>query len=149
MRINILDSKGSEMAQKRLYSTESHCSVEGCTECVYAKWLCRKHYERQRTGRDLQLETYINKGRVCAVEGCERGAKALGLCASHYSRFARNGDPLAPPRTAPLDQDFLSDGAPIGTPCRERRCYGKIAARGMCWRHYRRWLAYRKQEDIR
>lgn len=68
------------------------CSGEGCSHNVFARGMCKKHYNRARQAGLV---------RRCSIDACEAGVVARGLCNRHYLRLVKHGDPLvtvfAPP----------------------------------------------------
>lgn len=71
------------------------CKIAGCTDSLYAKQYCRKHYlkysfnfgEYQKNRR-----TNGKSGTKCTVETCTTGIYAKGLCFRHYWRMKNNGN---------------------------------------------------------
>jgi hypothetical protein len=63
------------------------CSVAGCgRDDVYAKGLCKLHYERQRQGRMLEGRV---RGQPWACVECGAAAIARDRCERHYKRLWR------------------------------------------------------------
>lgn len=97
------------------------CSDRGCGNPVFARGLCRKHYEQERLATaapcsfsgcqnkayrgDLCAEHYREKQKtlrpMCTVPGCTDHQKTLksGLCERHLFRFSRHGT-VEQPRNA-------------------------------------------------
>lgn len=72
------------------------CTYEDCDSKVYARALCRKHYDfvRRRTDDPLPpRERMINAGKECSVDGCPKPAIAKGLCVNHHALKRRWGTP--------------------------------------------------------
>jgi hypothetical protein len=76
------------------------CSEDGCGEAVYAKLLCRRHYNlaggyAEYTGRGKTWRLGENKweGVICMVDGCEDAVKTAGYCTMHYARVRKDGHP--------------------------------------------------------
>lgn len=74
------------------------CSVvedgKQCETKVYARKMCRLHYDRWiRLGTPL-LERRAPRG--CSVEGCEKPHYGNGFCDTHNKRWKLYGDPAAP-----------------------------------------------------
>lgn len=89
------------------------CSEAGCGNPVFARGLCRKHYEQERleTAAPCSISGCQNKSYrgvlcaehyrqeqqrlrpVCTVPNCGKPQKTLssGLCDRHYFRFSRHG----------------------------------------------------------
>lgn len=89
------------------------CSEVGCGNPVFARGICRKHYEQERLATaapcsfsgcqnksyrgDLCAEHYRAKQKssrpTCTVPGCTDPQKTLksGLCERHLFRFSRHG----------------------------------------------------------
>lgn len=96
------------------------CSEVGCGNPVFARGICRKHYERERLATaapcsflgcqnkvyrgDLCAEHYRVKQKssrpTCTVPGCTDPQKTLksGLCERHLFRFSRHGTVEQPRR---------------------------------------------------
>lgn len=71
------------------------CSVDDCEREVYARSICRRHYDNARRAGTLEVQAR----RVgCAVDGCDREHWGKGYCRLHLGRFLRYGDPLDPGR---------------------------------------------------
>ena len=69
------------------------CTWPGCDQPYKLKGLCSVHYERHRTGRDMDapMRTLMyDHPPTCTWEGCERPYYTKGLCSLHYGR-SRNG----------------------------------------------------------
>jgi hypothetical protein len=81
------------------------CTMGDCSEPVYAKGLCRKHYERNRKHGD---PLYVGKpgpaAHQCDIPDCGEPCVGGGLCRKHYMRLRRNGDPLATKRVIGDDE---------------------------------------------
>jgi hypothetical protein len=97
------------------------CSEVGCGNPVFARGICRKHYEQERLATaapcsfvgcqnksfrgDLCAEHYRAKQKssrpTCTVPGCTDPQKTLksGLCERHLFRFSRHGT-VEQPRNA-------------------------------------------------
>lgn len=56
--------------------------------------------------------------RICATDDCSRPVRAVGLCGTCYARFRRRSGP----------------------PCSVSGCGAATQSRGLCNRHYLRWL---------
>lgn len=96
------------------------CSEVGCGNPVFARGICRKHYEQERLATaapcsfsgcqnksfrgDLCAEHYRAKQKssrpMCTVPGCTDPQKTLksGLCERHLFRFSRHGTVEQPRR---------------------------------------------------
>ena len=102
------------------------CSVESCSNVVYAKGWCEKHYRRARRNNGA-VTPDVGAPPECKVPGCERTSKSLGYCHGHYLRVRRTGmlEPEKPlTRTKAL--------------CQVPDCDRTQYARGFCASHYRR-----------
>lgn len=103
------------------------CSFEGCSRDVYAKELCRPHYEQRRVGKDLR-PLYETRPAVCVFGGCERSVYCKDLCKPHYEQ-QRVGKELRP----------LLETLP--TVCKVEGCEEEVfvKSRQFCSAHYWRW----------
>lgn len=71
----------------------TQCNVSECNGALYAKGLCRKHYERKRrTGRLYIVVSFKNKGKNCKIKSCDKEANVNGVCQKHYDRFRKYGN---------------------------------------------------------
>lgn len=73
-------------------ATGRMCSFEACGRVVYAKRLCRSHYQNQRAGKELKpIRTHSRPAgsKPCSFEGCTEGAYAKSLCKPHYLQKRR------------------------------------------------------------
>lgn len=105
------------------------CSVEGCDRDVYARGMCTKHYQRERS-RQHVAGTWQNIIRtapsVCTVEGCDNKAKSRGLCSKHYQAH----------------RDELIRANKWGTKkkkrvhCKREDCSRPIFKHGLCHKHF-------------
>lgn len=106
--------------------TLRNCTVEGCDVSVWAREMCRKHYQRWLTHGDPEkcLKEKGERGTLCecgveafsrgmcrrhyfqwwkstrpacSVDGCETLARTKGLCARHYQRLKKYGSPTGGP----------------------------------------------------
>lgn len=71
------------------------CSVEGCPRTVGrhgARGLCKKHYDRYRTGYPLITEAEKHPDQ-CKVDGCAKPPRTHGFCYAHYMKNWRYGTP--------------------------------------------------------
>lgn len=57
------------------------CSIEGCSQPVYARGWCSAHYQK------------LHSDDRCRVDGCGVMARAQGYCTLHYQRWKKYGDP--------------------------------------------------------
>lgn len=77
------------------------CTIAGCHKPPVARELCRMHYERWRTGRELtDPPGWTLNDTTCKAAGCDKRPRCHDLCDAHYRRNRRYGDPEATsPRT--------------------------------------------------
>jgi hypothetical protein len=76
------------------------CAVDGCDGKFLAKGLCRRHYNRVYSGREVGGPERLTRpsGTPCSVEGCDRpGHNGFGLCGKHYQRLKAKGSTEGPP----------------------------------------------------
>lgn len=66
------------------------CTVEGCSEMIRAKGLCKLHYQRRLKGIAMNARSIISRDGPCLVEGCDRPRRSRGLCSSHYDDGRRH-----------------------------------------------------------
>lgn len=74
-------------------TTDSTCTVPGCTRTLVARGWCATHYARHRRNGTLST-VYRNTETVvpCKVEGCDRVATARRMCQMHYARAMRGSE---------------------------------------------------------
>ena len=94
---------------------EKTCSVKGCDTMCYCKNLCHKHYTFKRLYGDVNHKRKTAKKdysqSLCLVEGCNILSTG-NYCTKHKIEM----NPV----------------------CRIDGCEKHIAARGLCWTHYKR-----------
>lgn len=79
-------------------TVQPRCPYPDCGYPAYARGLCERHYNQDRTGQELRpIKRRQRQDDQCSFEGCDEKTKGLGLCAGHYSQH-RNGKPLTPLR---------------------------------------------------
>lgn len=69
------------------------CKVSACNNKVYAKDLCKVHYDKNHRHNDPLFERKIKKGTACSIVGCNKPFFANDLCSMHDGRRRRHGDP--------------------------------------------------------
>lgn len=74
---------------------ERFCSLEWCDSKLYAKELCRNHYEQVRRGTEPVDPAIKKEEKVCAFDECGRPFKSKGYCTSHYIQLWK-GEELRP-----------------------------------------------------
>lgn len=84
---------------------ERTCSADDCDRKVFARRMCRKHWQ---TWRDTHAEP-------CSVDGCKTAARANGMCNLHWQRNYHHGSPEWEPKTV------------------EERFWEKVDKSGDCW----------------
>lgn len=67
--------------------TCKHCEKE-----VYAKGVCKKHYEQIRRKGFIYETNWARRSPACTVEGCENLQKAKGYCDRHYQQIRDFGE---------------------------------------------------------
>lgn len=94
------------------------CSIEHCERPNFARFLCRRHYDRARLTGELPRSYRVRppQGR-CEREGCGSPLKARGLCAVHYNAERERSN----------------------VPCSVAGCPRPALSRGWCRSHYSRW----------
>lgn len=85
--------------------------------------LCSVHYQRQRTGRDMDAP-FKGTARSCRHPGCDRPYRAKGYCTAHYLRWNQDRDMDAPIKGQKL--------------CSHPGCDRISSAKGYCPMHYQR-----------
>lgn len=112
----------------------SNCTHAGCNRNILAKGLCSVHYERRRSGRDMDAPIVKrDAARGCSVAGCNGKHREGGYCAFHIQRL-KHGTPLDAPR--PVSR--------VANPiCSVSACEAPTHAGGLCNPHYRRMTAGR------
>lgn len=77
------------------FNCKSHANKLVCESRVWAKYLCRACYCRQRRhgyGRFARRST-------CSVEGCDVVEYSRGMCNTHYAKTSRELNALNPRRS--------------------------------------------------
>jgi HNH endonuclease len=148
------------------------CIIDTCTNSVYARDWCRKHYARfQKYDDPLGTAPSRSHAPECSVEDCVAAHYGKSYCAKHYHRFKKYGDPLGggPEREhregcsiEGCQRPYFSSGfcrrhyhareAPPGNglapnekaprPCSVEGCVTAHYAHGYCPKHYQRWKQY-------
>lgn len=86
------------MADRRKNADTGECKLEWCEGKVYAKSLCRSHYQRQSQGLPFIDPREPVPTKTCAGPECDRQLSmrnVTGLCKSHYIQQYL-GKPLTP-----------------------------------------------------
>ena len=111
------------------------CDVEGCPRPLVARGLCGTHYSAARASGELALLA-VERPTSCKVEGCESSfSMKLGYCNRHYIRLRRFGDANYPAK------DIKKPHEPARI-CLAENCDGVASRRGMCTRHYARFMTH-------
>lgn len=102
------------------------CRYKDCWRKHLGRGYCKFHYERLRTGRDLDMPRKIrDPNRGCKAEGCLRKHFGLGYCAMHKERFKRG---------IPMDKPIeIHDSS---RKCGVDGCKRKHFGKGYCRNHY-------------
>lgn len=98
------------------------CSVDNCSAILYAKGLCRTHYDRFRVSGTTAKPAYKQRAD-CSFDGCKKISHAKGYCVSHYDQLWRTGI-VRSIRTAKT--------------CSIDGCGKSHNAKGLCKGHYNR-----------
>lgn len=75
-------------------NSNKKCSVEGCDASMWAKGLCKIHYNQKRQFGEIihkNIKRHMRQGETCMVEGCNKAPKAHGLCAGHLWQYETYG----------------------------------------------------------
>ncbi len=72
------------------YYMKKQCSVNNCSEDMYALNYCVKHYTRFKKYGDPKGKK--PKQTKCAVDKCLSKHYAKGFCTKHYARYRIHGD---------------------------------------------------------
>jgi hypothetical protein len=105
------------------------CTVEGCESPAFAKAMCRPHYRLNAIHGD---PLYVRTAKTCRVHACERPYFSTGYCEMHHGRVRRTGNPGGAERVrAQRRAECLVDG-----------CDLLSSARGLCPRHYQRFVRF-------
>jgi hypothetical protein len=67
-----------------------YCSATDCTELIYARGLCNRHYTKWRLSGKFIAKPVIKAG-VCLADNCTNQSVGKGLCWKHYRRALRSG----------------------------------------------------------
>lgn len=118
--------QGQGKAQTKGMMIMKICSFEGCDRKVYAKALCRAHYDQRLRGSELKpIKGTVPKEpkRQCLAPGCERDEYIyrLQLCQGHYQQHRLKG--LSPEEMKPVQirNGFLPNGNRICVVCGEEK----------------------------
>jgi Recombination endonuclease VII len=106
------------------------CAVAGCGKPSRALGWCSMHYRRWRVTGTLDLLPRAKRPRTrCSVGNCPDPAESRGWCDKHYTRWKTHGDPRI---------YLVSE---ITVTCSEPECERRSAKSGVCWKHYRFFVA--------
>lgn len=66
------------------------CKSSGCKRFIYAKGLCKSHYDKRLKHGDENYirKKYVDKG--CKIKDCKNKHFGLGYCQVHYRVFDRD-----------------------------------------------------------
>lgn len=93
--------------------------LKDCKRAVYARGLCKEHYDKaRRTSKLSRYPKQIAKRNACSVPGCSDVSKVRGLCIRHYHKARHAGETG-------------------GLLCRSPECTRYSSAKGFCDNHYR------------
>ena len=109
------------------------CSIEECNDLVYAKKLCKAHYEKQRKVEIKREYEQGNKNiKSCKVNGCQEISRTKGYCSRHYKQVLKHGEIISVEKKRQKHSEI----------CKIENCNDKTYARGYCEKHYRKHLRY-------
>lgn len=113
------------------------CDLEDCGTKLFARGLCKSHYEKARYAKALPPRETIAQGKICMAPGCSLNTHAWNLCQTHYLRV-KNGsrDPHGVIRTYDSSRG-----------CDMPECERKYSTMGLCAPHYHRTRAYNISRD--
>lgn len=109
------------------------CAVNGCTQAVVARGMCRRHYARVRTTGEpgpVGLKRMPDKAQ-CSVDGCQNPNESQGYCGMHRWRVRTYGEPGPPGKITKR-----RDAAPPA-PCAVEGC-GRLSHHGSPYCHLHR-----------
>lgn len=110
------------------------CAVTDCDRDLYAKGLCRAHYDRMSRPKQVRASRAKPKrpDRGCTVEGCQGKHRALGLCHTHYSQHSRAKVREQKTEPEPKPEPKLLER------CSVEGCRNVETAKRLCMAHYTR-----------
>ena len=119
--------------------TNDVCLVEDCGKPAKSLGWCAMHYSRWQDHGSLEKPVQEPKPRKnCLIKNCRNPVEARGWCNKHYLRWQNNGDPLV---------SLVSE---IVIPCSQDGCERRAAKAGICWTHYRHFVAeFGKAQEYR
>lgn len=100
------------------------CSIENCSKQIYAKHLCRYHYEKHWKE--------IKEQKICKVDGCNDFVLAKGYCVRHYKQIKKYNKIISVDRVREKERKI----------CIVEGCEEKSHALGYCERHYNKYRKY-------
>jgi hypothetical protein len=108
------------------------CLLEECSNQLYAKGYCKKHYSQKRDAGEFGQ---YRKRRIwgngkCEIDECQSRVHAKGFCTKHYSRLLRYNDPRITHRVA----KYLESCAVIYPD--GNRCNKQVNSKAYCVKHY-------------
>ncbi len=109
------------------------CTQEDCDREIYAKGICRRHYDIAMRRRKGVAPKPVKGFHTCTEEGCERPVYAKGICTRHYDEARRRAAGVSP--------------APPKADCSENGCDLVATRKGMCQNHYRQ--AKRRERGLK
>jgi len=65
------------------------CLIRECTNPVYSRGYCHKHYQYLLRDGYLKRKTAKNQKQTCLAEGCDATAAVKGYCRKHYQKYVR------------------------------------------------------------
>lgn len=107
--------------------TNKKCLICGSLK-IYAKNLCRPHYQRQLKEKEI---------RICKIEGCNRKHHSLGLCEMHYNRQRKGIKDMRPgnlPKKWKKDDPRSRKNKNLK--CIVTNCNNEYYAKKLCCNHY-------------
>lgn len=129
------------VAGKTPGSLRGVCNVIDCTRWVAAYGRCSMHHQRiTRQGTTERKRRKASGATTCVAPKCQLPATTCDYCTGHYSKLLKYGDPLGGVRTNSVSR------IPEDAECLEDGCTVRPKARGLCKRHYDRFM-YRQNTD--
>lgn len=120
---------GYDLKPLRIRSAFTECQFPGCGRKINSHGLCSGHDRQRVDGKKLRpLRLRRSGAAVCSFPGCGRPHESHGYCSAHRKQV------LAGKKLMPIRRRTA------GAVCEVDGCQDKIRSRGLCSKHYHKWL---------